>query len=216
MGDTSQKRTSLVNGVLLLIYIISGALNPIVLEYIKQQGAAPPDSLLFSIPNSVAMSLLLFVPQKESRITFIEKFWKQALLMTFIDVAGTSLTLFGQILCGSGIYIVIYSSLTVWSAIGSRIMMKKHFNIWQIIGIVVVTLGLAVSGVASLDEGSSIIIGVCITLVGTIFHSAVYWLNEFFNFKYTVNLQIMCGYTGVGGILLYLIYECVYTIPRWE
>lgn len=65
-----------MNGVLLLIYIISGALNPIVLEYIKQQGAAPPDSLLFSIPNSVAMSLMLFVPQQESRITFIEKFWK--------------------------------------------------------------------------------------------------------------------------------------------
>jgi len=162
------------------------------------------------------MSTILFLPQKESKLLFVKDFWWQIIMMTVIDVAGTTLTLYGQILCGSGIYIIIYSSLTIWSALGSRILMKKHFNLLQIIGIIVVTAGLGVSGAASFDAGGDVVLGIIITLVGTIFHSAVYWLNEFLGKKFKINLQIMCGWTGIGGVTLYLIYQCCYTIPHWQ
>ncbi|CAL6086581.1 Conserved_hypothetical protein [Hexamita inflata] len=206
----------ITNTVLLGIYIASGFLAPIVLEYIKHQGAAEGKGLLFAMPNSIAMAFVLCVPQKTSKITFMKKYWWQVFLMSFIDVIGTTMTLVGQIMCGSGVYIIIYSSLTVWSALGSRISMKKHFNILQILGIVIVTAGLGVSGISSFDAGQQVIIGIVITLVGTIFHSCVYWLNEFFNHKYGVHMQIMCGYTGVFGLCLYMIYQCAYTIPHWQ
>ena len=176
------------NLFLLVIYVLSGVGAPIVLEFIKKQGAAEPISLVYCIPNSIAMACVLFVPQNESKFGFLRKFKWQVTLMTFLDVAGTTLTLFGQLLCGSGIYIIIYSSLTIWSALGSRVLLKKTFTWVQLVGIIVVTAGLAVSGADSFSEGAKIVWGVIVTLVGTIFHSCVYWVNEFFNQKYGVNM----------------------------
>ncbi|CAL5996114.1 Conserved_hypothetical protein [Hexamita inflata] len=135
--------------------------------------------------------------------------------ISLIDVIGTTLTLFGQILCGSGVYIIIYSSLTVSSALGSRIFMKKYFSFISVLGIIVITVGLGVSGITSFNAGSQVIIGIVITLVGTIFHSCVYWLNEYFNHKYGVNLQIMCGYTGLFGFCIFMVYQFSVTIPNW-
>lgn len=137
--------------------------------------------------------------------------------MTVIDVSATTMTLFGQILCGSGIYIVIYSSLTIWSAIGSRVLMRRVFHWMQILGICVVTVGLAISGAAQFATGSlEVIVGVIITLTGTILHSCVYWLNEFFNFRFGVNMQIICGYSGLYGVCLYILYELCRVIPNYE
>ncbi|CAL6100187.1 Conserved_hypothetical protein [Hexamita inflata] len=214
--DSKCNKDTLINITLLATYIITGALAPIILEYIKKQGGANGKTFLYAMPNSLAMAAVLLVPQKESKIQYIKKFYWQTIVMTLIDVVGTTLTLLGQILCGSGVYIIIYSSLTVWSALGSRFSMKKHFTLWQVIGIIIVTAGLGISGIASFNDGSNVIIGIVITLIGTIFHSCVYWLNEFFNFKYKLHMQIMCGYTGVFGVALYMVYQCAYTIPHWK
>ncbi|CAL6091861.1 Conserved_hypothetical protein [Hexamita inflata] len=113
--QNSKQVTFVQTAILLVIYISSGFLAPIILEYIKMQGAAQGSSLLYAMPNSISMIFVLFVSQKESKILFLKKFWWQVILMSLIDVIGTTLTLFGQILCGSGVYIIIYSSLTAWS-----------------------------------------------------------------------------------------------------
>ncbi|CAL6018473.1 Conserved_hypothetical protein [Hexamita inflata] len=65
------------------------------------------------------------------------------------------------------------------------------------------------------NAGSQVIIGKVITLAGTIFNSCVYWLNEYFNHKYGVNLQIMCGYTGLFGFCIFMVYQFSVTIPNW-
>lgn len=72
-----------------------------------------------------------------------------------LDVLGFYLHVIGLELAGSALYQVVYSSVVVWAALGSRFLRgPEHasLNSTQILGIAVVLMGL---GYSALSEGSS-------------------------------------------------------------
>ena len=136
--------------------------------------------------------------------------------MTAADVIGTTLTLFGQILCGPGMYAIMKASLTVWSLLGTFILLKTKYNFLQLIGCAWIIFGLGVSGADSFEQGTKVLFGAIMCLIGMVFHSAVYWLNEFFHSKYEVNMQLMCGFSGFFGVCAYALYLCCYPLPCYK
>lgn len=208
--------------LLVVIYVITGIFQPIVLDLISRMGGAEKRAFLFPIPNSMGMALLMTIPTRKShysRRNSLYKFPKEIIVMTLIDVSATTLTLFGQLMIGSGLYIIVYSSLTIWSAIGSLLLLKRHFTWLMWIGVVIVTIGLMISGVGAFTTfGPSKLIGMAVTLVGTILHSGVYWVSEYFclHKEYPIYSTYLAGYMGIFGVAIFLSYVTGYTIPRWE
>ncbi|ESU35483.1 Hypothetical protein DHA2_30448 [Giardia duodenalis] len=208
--------------LLVVIYVVTGIFQPIVLDLISRMGGAEKQAFLFPIPNSMGMALLMAIPTRKShysRRASLYKFPKEIIVMTLIDVSATTLTLFGQLMIGSGLYIIVYSSLTIWSAIGSLLLLKRHFTWPMWMGVVVVTIGLMISGVGAFTTfGLSTLIGMAVTLVGTILHSGVYWVSEYFclHKEYPIHSTFLAGYMGIFGVAIFLSYVTGYTIPRWE
>lgn len=83
-------------------------------------------------------------------------------------------------LIGSGIYQVIYSSVVVFTAILSRIFLKKKLTPKQWMSLIVITSGLSLSAIGKSGGASGIMgtIGIAMTVFGTICYAIVYVLNE--------------------------------------
>lgn len=208
--------------LLVIVYVITGIFQPIVLDLISQMGGAEKRAFLFPIPNSMGMALLMAIPTRKSyysRRASLYKFPKEIVVMSLIDVTATTLTLFGQLMIGSGLYIIVYSSLTIWSAIGSLLLLKRRMTWLMWMGVVVVTIGLMISGAGAFTTfGPSKLIGMAVTLVGTILHSGVYWVSEYFclHKEHPIHSTFLAGYMGIFGVSIFLSYVTGYTIPRWE
>ncbi|TNJ26971.1 hypothetical protein GMRT_15098 [Giardia muris] len=208
--------------VLVIAYVVTGVFQPIILDAISLFGGASKEAFLFPIPNSLGMALLLPLPAKDAFHSRTDSLWlfpRDIFVMTLIDVFATTLTLFGQLMIGSGLYIIIYSSLTIWSAIGSRILLKRKMSVWMWLSIGVVTVGLMVSGVGALTSfGADKLVGMLITLVGTILHSCVYWVSEYFCLatERPIHSRHLAGFMGIFGVSIFLSYTLAETVPRWE
>lgn len=81
--------------------------------------------------------------------------------------------------CGSGLFQVAFSSVAIWSALYSCIILKKVISGKQWIGIIIVTLGLCVSPLSSGAKGQSPLTGILLTLLGAQFYALSYIVNEY-------------------------------------
>ena len=84
------------------------------------------------------------------------------LLLSAIDVVSQFLCQFGLTVAGSSLYIIIYSSATIWIAIESRVLMHRRLSALQWLGCAVVVGGLAITGgdlAASLSQVLTLPVG---------------------------------------------------------
>ena len=84
-----------------------------------------------------------------------------------------------MVYCGRGLFQVAFSSVAIFSAIYSRVILKTFITPLQWFGIVVVTVGLVVSPFSSNTSGSSPITGILLTLLGAQFYAISYIVNEY-------------------------------------
>eukprot|EP00494_Astrolonche_serrata_P023773 UN24031 len=123
----------------------------------------------------------------------------------------------GNLLAGSIIYTVVYSSVTLWTAVLSIIFLKRRLTLGQWIGCVLVTAGIGVTAFQSSELGKSVFVGTMLLLGGTALHSFSYILSDYlFNLPNPVPEDLLCSLNGIGGLILYMIWICAYTIPRWQ
>lgn len=217
---TSKAITLLV----VVVYVITGMMQPLMLNFIQNMGAAAKLALIFPIPVSLGEGLMIFMPLKstESKYTKLESLYqypKAIITMTLIDVFANIMTLTGQLMIGSGVYIVIYSSLTIWTALGSFFLLKRKLSLAMWLSVVVVTVGLAISGADAIKgSGASMLLGMAVALLGTMVHSCTYWVSEYFCISTTSSIhpRVLAGYMGTLGACLLMTYVCTYTVPRWE
>ena len=99
-----------------------------------------------------------------------------------IDIVSQGLCQYGLAVAGSSLYIVIYSSCTMWIAIESRVIIGRRLASFQWIGCAIVVLGLAVTGgdmASSLARGGlEVALGASMILVGSISHALTWVLVE--------------------------------------
>lgn len=142
------------------------------------------------------------------------------LLNVLFDFMGCIFSNVGLSMAGSGIYQVVYSSVVCWSALMSRVVLKKLVRRDEWIGIATVTFGLAFSALGESNGGKNayvILIGSLNTFIGAGFYGTTYVAGEF-----TLNLPekptpralcIKIGTTCVGIIAVYMTF---YVLPNWN
>jgi drug/metabolite transporter (DMT)-like permease len=88
-------------------------------------------------------TVYLFQNDPENRPRYHPLFWA----ITFFDLVGNLLSNLCVIYVGAMLYVILYSSVTIFSALLQRIILKKMLNTWQWVAIVLITAGLVVSAV---------------------------------------------------------------------
>jgi drug/metabolite transporter (DMT)-like permease len=144
-----------------------------------------------------------------------------------LEVLGNSTLTVGLFLIGSGVllihslkmYQVIYSSVIVFTAILSSILLRKQLSRLQWVAVIVITLGLSISALSSsTSKASNPILGFFVCLAGTLFLAGVYTLNEHHlstaNRNYaTPTPHQQSFYVGLYSTILILIVILFVSIP---
>lgn len=84
----------------------------------------------------------------------------------------------GNNLAGPTIFSIIYSSVTIWTALYSKFLLSRSLSQYQWMGILLVVIGLSITALDSFSVGTRIFIGACLILVGSSFHGMTYVLSE--------------------------------------
>eukprot|EP00768_Dysnectes_brevis_P005880 gnl/Dysnectes_brevis/4425_a5944_1005.p1 GENE.gnl/Dysnectes_brevis/4425_a5944_1005~~gnl/Dysnectes_brevis/4425_a5944_1005.p1 ORF type:complete len:353 (-),score=91.05 gnl/Dysnectes_brevis/4425_a5944_1005:37-1095(-) len=207
-------------------YIVTGIVQPLLLDQIELDGAASSWSFIYSLPNAIGMALILLLPLTQaSKFTTtikqdLKEFMWPMVLLSLLDVTASTVVLFGQLAVGSAMYTIIYSSVSIWTAIGSFFLLGRKLDYTQWICIAVVTVGLCFSGLDALNQpGNDMIIGSIITLVGTILHAGTYFCAEALLRRpdqRDLHPQRLCGLVGIFDIVWLSLYVLIYTVPRWQ
>ena len=220
-GATRTQR-HVVAAVLVLVYVVTGILQPTLVDWIKYNGAAgmvSPPALLTLLSNTVGMALggpaasavyRMFGRQSlpdESKHDEASTFGchhilcRRVVVSACLDIVSSALIMVGLLSVGSGVFVVIYSSVTAWTALLSRCVLGTRLRWQQWCGVALCSVGLMANAYASATHDvdvaaprsgdaaargmlyltqtrRSLLVGGACVLVGSVLHSALFVLLE--------------------------------------
>ena len=126
--------------LLLLAYIASGVMQPVLIEVLTYNGACETSTMMYILPNYVGMALSFIVncrnSCKQGKIQI-----RTICILSSVDIISQYLNFSGLVNAGSLIFTVIYSSVTVYTAIFSYIFLGRQLHTMQWIAVFVIMLG---------------------------------------------------------------------------
>ena len=189
------------------IYVLSGVTQPLVMSLIKDAGIADPRAQLYMLfyylgPASVALSVKIWPTPKH--------FGRTSLIAIF-DLAAQAMNYTGSTLAGPTIFAIIYSSVTVWTAIFSFLLLKRRLSKFQWIGVVVVFAGLGITGLQSTSLGNDVMHGSILVFLGSCMHALTYVMSEGVMHNDHVSVQANCAIQGIVCCVAVAVWQLLYT-----
>lgn len=204
--------------LILAAYISSGVCQPILIEVLSYNGACEISTMLYVLPNYIGMSLSCLVNCKNScKQGKIQ--WTTVCILSSLDIVSQYLNFSGLVNAGSLIFTVIYSSVTVYTAIFSYIFLNRQLHRMQWISVVIIMLGLTAGGLGAAEiGGADVWLGVIQIFIGSMFHSLTYILSEFL-LKSSIDPivpEMLSTLIGVFGVIVFGLWQLIYTIPNYQ
>ncbi|KAK9763599.1 hypothetical protein K7432_009573 [Basidiobolus ranarum] len=204
------------------IFLLTGVFQTLSTQWLFYQGAADKLSFLTIGANYIGMVLVNYIVprQEKSRPVTNSPFpWLSVLWVAFFDFFANVFATAGLFLVGSGVFQVIYSSVVVFTALLSRVFLKRNLSPFQWLSLLVITLGLGLSALGSSNTGDSseIITGSSLVFGCTLLFASVYVLNEKIVSKPGApSPEEVCSWVGTTAGSLCWVYIIAYTVPRWN
>ena len=221
--------------------VATGIFWGLTMQLMFYEGGAHPLTALPNLDWYIGMMLVYSGRLFRARDTrYAQLRHKEMLPIGICDFIGTMGTTVGLDLAGSAIFGIIFSSVTVWSALFTCLILKKCQTKIKIAGIMLVVFGLALpcfdssagehvdsdgDGDGTVDvnndgvgEVSEVKWGILLTTLGTLFYGLEYCLCERMYSVYDKpsDSKALCFYTGAWGLFFTLVWMAFITIPRWE
>jgi drug/metabolite transporter (DMT)-like permease len=154
--------------------------------------------------------------------------------IAIFDIFAQSMVYTGNNLAGPTVFAIIYSSVTIWAALFSRILLSRSLVKLQWAGVCLVVLGLALTAMDSKTVGKNVFAGACLILVGSSFHGLTYVMSEKIMTPSPIDtgkssssnavakepehlsIRANCAVQGIVAMLVFLLWQIVYTLPRLE
>jgi len=178
--------------LLLAAYVVTGTLQPTVVDYLRLRGAIGRRVLLVpTLCNVLGMAacgmlasraewrdvLNTLRHSRETRVTVA--------VATAVDLFSGMLLTAGLMHTGGGVFTVLYNSVPAWTAILARIALGRRLSAQRTAGVGVVCLGLALNVVGTHQHAAaagssswSALAGSAAVLLGSMLHSAMFLLSE--------------------------------------
>ena len=124
------------------LYVLSGVTQPLIMTLAKEAGLADPPCQVYMLfyyqgPASVVLILL----SSKDTIWPSKKTLHKALLIACCDLVSQTINYTGSSMAGPTNFGIVYSSIAVWTAVFSRILLKRTLALWQWMGVLTVFCG---------------------------------------------------------------------------
>lgn len=200
------------------LYVMSGVTQPLLMTLCKQAGLADPKAQLYMFFYYLGPSLLIFtlcgqwaIPTSSSRMVV------KAGVISIFDVCAQALNYTGASLAGATIFAVIYSSVTIWTAVFSRIFLHRSLSFGQWVAVTVVFFGLAVTATDSAGLGPDVARGTTIILAGSCMHGGTYVMSEaVMRGEGQLAARQNSAIQGVVACFFLGLWQLCYTLPRFH
>ena len=133
------------------------------------------------------------------------------LLFTFpaaLDLIASCFFAIGMAFCALSVTQIIYSFQIVITTLLSRLVLKKHIDVPQLIGVLFVFVGIIMTGISSIYIKSATYttsVGVILMLLSNIIWPIQFILEEKLFRSYRFNALEAIGYEGLSGSSIYLL-----------
>ena len=205
------------------IYIISGATQPLLMTVVKNAGLADNTCQVYMLAYYLGPSMLAFLACVGSNYTRVPMtLFLKASGIALVDIIAQSTNYTGATLAGPTIFAIIYSSVTVWTAIYSRIMLQRKLRLTQWVGIFIVFGGLSITARSSVSVGPDVFHGAVLVILGSSLHAMTYVLSEVImgsqstSSSEKISVEMNCAIQGVIASTVYILWQIVYTRSHFE
>ena len=225
-------------------YIVSGVSQPLLMTVASRTGVADPRAQLYMLfyyagPASVGLTLrrrkssdlasssaetAAAAAEHDRSDTSDERYWPslptiaRAASIAVLDIVAQSMNYTGNTLCGPTVFAIIYSSVTIWSAVYSRLLLSRDLNCTQWVGVASVFLGLALTALHSVNIGQDVFLGACLVVVGSSLHALTYVVSEKLMTvgDDKISVRANCAVQGAVACFALLMWQLFYTLPRFQ
>lgn len=168
----------------LALYVLSGVCQPLLMTVLKEAGLADPKAQLYMVFYYFGPSLWIFTVMGNTtqggRLAAVHTVdpwpstWTclKACVISSWDLLAQAMNYTGASLAGPTIFAIIYSSVTIWTALWARIFLHRQLNYTQWLSISMVFGGLTLSAADSLTLGPHVSRGTLLVLMGSAMHGA--------------------------------------------
>ena len=205
--------------------VATGVWWGVCMQLLFYQGAGHPLAQLPNIDWYIGMMLVYagrLCSPRSAHAHYARIKLRHVLPIAICDFLGTVGTTIGLELAGSAIFGIIYSSVTVWTALFTCVILRKAQTSIKMMGIATVVAGLTLPTLDhdadSASQGRLVFVGICLTFVGTLFYALEYTLCEraFTLYDRPVDAKQLCFLTGAWGLAFTSVWMAAYTIPHWQ
>jgi drug/metabolite transporter (DMT)-like permease len=207
--------------VTMAIYVATALMQPTLTDEIRYSGGAGhvgwPPTVLATASNTVAMASLLAIAPggwAALRQTLRSKSSATVLMCTAIDFASGCLLTTGLLMVGGGTFVVVYASTSVWTAIWARCTGQRlSFGRWAGVGMVFAGMvlhssqGLMHAAAEGMAASTSLVLGLCAVVVGTMLHAAMFVVSELAIKQSQIDLLQLCAGMGLIETTVLLLWN---------
>ena len=224
-----------------MAYVVSGIGQPLIMTLCKEAGLADSSAQLYMFfyylgPAVLLVTLLVGDRQHRhqhhhhddddtqySSLSQHQRIPRMAVVcqasgIALYDLLAQSINYTGAGLAGPTVFAIIYSSVTIWTAVFSRLFLGRSITTGQWMAIWVVFVGLALTGMDSIQIGPSVVRGTWLVAVGSMMHGSAYVWNEAIMTTASQPLSVRqnAAIQGTVACIVLGLWQLVYTRPHFD
>lgn len=199
-------------------YVLSGCSQPLILALCKNAGLADSSCQIYmffyALGPTIGSVPLIFEKTKWPSWKTIMK----AAGICFFDIFCTVANYTGASKAGPTLFSIVYSSVTIWTAVFSQILLDRRMRRGQWLAVMAVFGGLVLTATDSQELGEDVMLGLILISIGSAMHAMTYILSEGIMTVSEETLSVRQNnaiQSSVAATTL-LLWQILYTLPRWE
>jgi hypothetical protein len=138
--------------------------------------------------------------------------------ISFWDVMAQTLNYTGASMAGPALFGIVYSSVTIWAALFSRLVLGRRMNLSQWMAVLCVFCGLALTANGSTTQGPNVWHGLLLVFLGSSMHGLSYVMSEAVMItgeeERGLTVEQNCAVQGLTASASFLLWQLVYTVPN--
>mmetsp|Transcript_18049 Transcript_18049/g.43401 ORF Transcript_18049/g.43401 Transcript_18049/m.43401 type:complete len:388 (-) Transcript_18049:165-1328(-) len=178
----------------IILYVGTGILQPMIIDSLRMRECLGRKSLLLpTLAKTTGMALIGVLSTSADRAALRRlfhsdpSFRRSLFAAAFVDMVSGMLLTGGILLTGGAVFVVLYNSVPAWTALLSKYFLGRPLTAIQMLGVVIVCLGLMCNIFGTTEQLSSrsdeevwakVTMGSVIVLLGCILHSGFFVLSD--------------------------------------
>jgi drug/metabolite transporter (DMT)-like permease len=200
------------------LYVLSGVAQPLLMTLARDAGLTDPTAQLYMVFYQLGPATFIPIVWLEGTPLPTWPTRRRAMALGALDIVSQAMNYTGAAMAGPTLFAIIYSSVTVWTAVLSRVVLGRTMALPQWLAVSVVFGGLTITAFNSVAYGPGVLTGSLLVLVGSALHSATYVLSEAImtRGREPIPVRMNLALQGVMSFGAFAVWQMIYTLPRYQ